>query len=87
MGRGGGYEDAFFQLVSAISCAEELDIEDEARPLACWASVFDHARRAGATEFLRAKAAIALNTARLRGFALLAALSEATLAETPPGRD
>ncbi len=87
LGRIGRYQDAFSAFVSAISCAEEVDIEDEVRPLACWAAILEHALRAGDTRFAVEKAAIALNTARLRGFALLAQLAEATLVEQSKSED
>lgn len=56
----------YVALVEAISLAEDLD-DYTGRPARCWGNILEHGRRAGDREFVKEKAAIALNAARLRG--------------------
>jgi tetratricopeptide (TPR) repeat protein len=65
-GQLGRLDECFAALIEAVSAAEDLDDYTE-RPAACWSWILAHAERLEAWAFLRQKAEIALNTARLRG--------------------
>lgn len=66
LGALGRLPECFSALVEAISLAEDLD-DYTVRPARCWMNILEHGRRAGDHAFVRQKASIALDTARLRG--------------------
>lgn len=66
LGALGQIDAAFHGLVAAISIAEDMD-DYSIRPARCWARILAIGVEHGAWQFVREKAAIALNTARLRG--------------------
>ena len=79
LGQLGRLDDSFAALVEAISRAEDQDDYVD-RPARCWTCILGHAARLEHWPFLRYKAAIALNTARLRGIPELERLASDALA-------
>lgn len=80
LGNLGRCDEMFGTFVAAISKAEDLG-DYVGRPSVCWSWVLHHAAKRGAWDFVADKAAIALNTARLRGIDHLATVASARLDE------
>lgn len=71
LGRLGKLQPMFNELINAVSCSEDMEDYTQ-KPEACWMQILLHAERAQSWAFLKEKAAIALNNARLRGMTRLA---------------
>ena len=79
LGALGRLQECFGSLIDAVSLAEDMDDYTD-RPARCWMNILAHGDRAGDRAFVAEKAAIALNTARLRRMDGLAAVARRFLA-------
>ncbi|MFL5320405.1 MAG: hypothetical protein ACJ790_12165 [Myxococcaceae bacterium] len=78
LGRLGRLQEMFNQLLNAVTAAEDMEDYTQ-RPEACWVQILMHAERAKGWSFLKEKATIALNNARLRGMDRLGRFAGAML--------